>query len=414
MHRSRSPRKSISLLAVVASMSIAQPALAAPTNAELQSMIRNLQQQLIQLQAQLNQKTSEDAETEAKLSEQQQQLEALAEQQESSSAANSGVSIGGYGELHYNNLSGEGGASDKDEVDLHRFVLFFGKSFTDRLRFNAELEVEHALAGEGKEGEVEVEQAYIEYDISDRTSARGGLFLVPVGILNETHEPPTFYGVERNPIEKNIIPSTWWVGGAGLTRKLGDSFTLDLAVHEGLKTTAGKNYAVRNGRQKTSEAQADDLAGTARLKWAAAPGVELAATYQVQGDVTQGNDASAGGADLFEAHVALERGRFGLRALYAHWALDGDGPEAVGADEQYGFYIEPSVRINETLGLFARYSLWDNQAGQDSIDSEKRQWDVGLNWWLHENVVVKADYQSQDNENGKDQNGINLGVGYMF
>ena len=181
-----------------------------------------------------------------------------------------------------------------------------------------------------------------------------------------------------------------------------------------MNTNAGKNYAVRNGRQKTSEAQANDLAATARLKWLAMPGVELAATYQRQSDITQSNDATAGAADLFEAHAVIERGMFGLRALYAHWALDGAGPESLGADEQYGFYVEPSVRLNETVGLFARYSLWDNQAGRTSIDSEKRQWDVGINWWLHENVVVKADYQIQDNENGKDQNGMNLGVGYMF
>ncbi len=397
--------------ATAIALGLAQPALAAaPSNEELQTMIRNLQAQIIELQAQLNNSSNQD--TEARLAEQQQQLAALAEQQES--ASKSATSLGGYGELHYNNLSGEGGASDKDEVDLHRFVLFFAHQFSDRLRFNSEIEVEHNVAGEGKNGEVEIEQAYIEYDVNDRLSARGGVFLLPVGILNETHEPPTFYGVERNNVEKNIIPTTWWVGGAGITSKLGDSFTLDLSVHEGMNTNAGKNYAIRSGRQKTSEAQADDLAATARLKWAAMPGVELAASYQHQSDITQGNDASAGAADLFEAHMIIERGMFGLRALVAHWSLDGSGPESLGADEQSGFYIEPSVRLNESVGLFTRYSFWDNQAGMESIKSEKRQWDIGVNWWLHENVVVKADYQSQDNENDKNQNGINLGVGYMF
>lgn len=391
-----------------------QPAIAAPSNAELQQMIRNLQAQIMQLQNQIKTAETQDTTTEAQLAEQKQQLEALAEQQESVSKAGSNVSIGGYGELHYNNLQGDGGASDKDEIDLHRFVLFFGHQFSDRLRFHSELEVEHALAGEGKNGEVEIEQAYIEYDINDSLSARGGLFLIPVGILNETHEPPTFYGVERNAVEKNIIPATWWAGGAGITSKLGDAFTLDLAIHEGLNTTAGKNFAIRSGRQKTSEAQADDLAATARLKWAAMPGVEVAASFQHQSDITQGNEATAGSANLFETHLDVQRGMFGLRALYAHWALDGDGPDAVGADEQYGFYIEPSVRVTQTVGLFTRYSLWDNQAGVSSIASEKRQWDIGVNWWLHENVVVKADYQSQDNENDKNQDGINIGVGYMF
>ena len=117
------------------------------------------------------------------------------------------VQLGGYGELHYNDLSGRGGASDKEALDFHRFVLFFGYDFNDRIRFNSELELEHSLAGDGKPGEVELEQAYIDLDLTDDHTARAGLFLVPVGLLNPTHEPPRFYGVERNSVEKNIIPS---------------------------------------------------------------------------------------------------------------------------------------------------------------------------------------------------------------
>lgn len=385
---------------------------AAATNEELQRMINQLQAQINALQTKLNDRQAEETATEQKIEQQQAQIEALAEQQESQSAG-SGVNIGGYGELHYNNLDGEGGASDKDEVDFHRFVLFFSKEFTNRLRFVSELEVEHALAGEGKNGEVEVEQAFIEYDINDRATARGGLFLVPVGILNETHEPPTFYGVERNPVENAIIPSTWWAGGAGMTYKLTDALTWDGAIHEGLKTS-GPNFAIRGGRQKTSEADASDLAFTSRLKWTGMPGLEIAGTFQYQSDMTQDGSDTVDEGQLYEAHAVFNRGRFGLRALYAMWDIQGDGAAAVGADEQSGFYIEPSWKVSEAVGVFARYSLWDNQAGDDSIASEKRQWNVGANWWLHENVVVKADFQEQDNENDQNQSGFNLGVGYMF
>jgi hypothetical protein len=110
----------------------------------------------------------------------------------------------------------------------------------------------------------------------------------------------------------------------------------------------------------------------------------------------------------------IERGPFGLRALYARWDLDGSGPESIGADEQMGYYIEPSYRFfNDKLGIFARYNQWDNAAGNSS-DTEKQQWDVGLNWWPHEQVVLKADYQFQDNDDGREQDGFNLGVGYEF
>ena len=317
--------------------------------------------------------------------------------------------IGGYGELHYNNLD------SKKEIDFHRFVLFFGHQFTDRLRFWSELELEHSVSGDDQNGEIELEQAYLEYDLNENHHAKAGLFLLPVGILNETHEPPTFYGVERNPVERNIIPTTWWAGGAALNGEIAPGWSYDLGVHEGLETSASNNYAVRKGRQKTSEANANDLAGTARVKWTGVAGVELAATAQYQSDVTQGEDPDASHAWLFETHADIQRGAFGFRALYARWDLDGDGPKSVGADEQEGFYIEPSYKITPEWGVFARYNYWDNQAGDGNSDSEKKQVNAGVNFWPHPDVVLKADVQQQDNEgNSKNDNGWNLGVGYQF
>ncbi len=325
------------------------------------------------------------------------------------------TTLGGYGEMHYNNLNGSGGAKDKEEIDLHRFVLFVGHEFNDDVRFFSEFEIEHALAtGDGSSsGEVEVEQAFVEIDINDQHLARAGVALLPVGILNETHEPPTFYGVERNPVEKNIIPTTWWAGGAGLSGQLAPGWSYDAVLHEGLNTSAADSYKPRSGRQKTSNADAMDLAATARLKWTGIPGTEISGTVQYQSDITQSNDPNAGSAMLYEVHADIERGPFGLRALYAMWDLDGSGPAGTGADEQSGFYIEPSWKISSDLGVFARLNQWDNAAGISST-SEKQQWDLGVNWWLHEDVVFKADYQIQDNEDGSEQDGFNLGVGFQF
>jgi len=346
--------------------------------------------------------------------------EAAVEVAEQSQTASSGsaswaenTQIGGYGELHYNNLD------SKKEIDFHRFVLYFGHQFTDKLRFFSELELEHSVSGDNQNGEIELEQAYVEYDLTQTQHIKGGVFLLPVGILNQTHEPPSFYGVERNPVEKNIIPTTWWAGGIELTGEVfpetvsGVSYSF--AVHEGLDTNAGNNYAVRKGRQKTSKANANKLASTAQLKWTGIPGVELAAAIQYQQDVTQGDDPSAGHALLYETHADIQRGPYGLRALYAYWDLDGDGPKSVGADEQTGFYIEPSYRITPKWGVFARYNQWDNQAGSNGNDTEKKQYKVGVNFWPHPDVVLKADAQQQDNEGtSKNDNGYNLGIGYQF
>lgn len=399
------------------------PALAdSPPSEEVRALIEAQQQQIELLQQQLDatreslQALSQQVESNTRSSgEANEKAEILADTMDSQAEpAVSPVKLGGYGELHVNMLDNQLTGESKNELDLHRFVLFYQHDFNDRLRFNSELEIEHALAGDGAPGEVELEQAYVEYDWAQNHSFKAGVFLVPVGILNETHEPPTFYGTERNPVERNIIPTTWWEGGAALTGRFADAFRYDFGMHSGLYTTADDGYAIRAGRQKTAKARFDSQAYTGRLRWLGIPGLELSASVQYQEDMTQETDPTAGGAWLYSAHAAFQRKHFGLRALYADWSLDGAGPEAIGADRQTGWYVEPSWRFNSQWGVFARYNQWDNQAG-NAADSEYTQWDVGVNYWLHPNVVFKLDYQDQDAPAGKSEyDGWNLGVGYQF
>lgn len=313
--------------------------------------------------------------------------------------------IGGYGEIHYNNKEN----GNTDQIDAHRFVMYLAHDFNDRVRFFSEVELEHSLAGDDKPGEVELEQAYIEWDYADHHSAKFGLFLVPVGILNETHEPETFYGVERNNVESRIIPSTWWESGVMLSGDIAPGLSYDFGAHSGLETDA---FDIRGGRQKSAEAVAEEFAYTGRLKYTGIAGLELAATVNYQEDLLQGLVAGADEASglLYETHAAYQAGPFGLRALYAQWDIDGDLAEAAGRDEQKGWYVEPSWRLTPKLGIFTRFSEWDTQAG-DSADTEVEQFDVGFNYWLVENVVLKADWSDQQNGDG---DGFNLGVGWSF
>lgn len=373
-------QKTLGLISLLAA-GIAQ---AAPSNEELQTQINELRAQ----------------------------LEATASAVESNTSSAAPVKIGGYGELHYNNSQEQSG---KDQLDLHRFVLFVSKEIDAKTRFFSELEVEHNVAGEGKKGEVEVEQAFIEHDLSNQLRAKAGVFLVPVGILNETHEPDTFYGVERNNVEKNIIPATWWEGGAGVSFKQGMT-QLDVAYHSGLNMPAGK-YKVRDARQKTSEAEANNFAYTARVTVTPVAGVSVGATYQYQEDIAQGKGVPAA---LTEVHAVVEKNGFGLRALYAQWDIDGQIKTVqaeAGAVKQSGYYLEPSYRVNEKVGVFARYSEHDNKAG-DSDKSAINETDLGVNYWLAQGVVLKADY-NRSHDTSK-TNGVvysdtlNFGMGYSF
>lgn len=350
---------------------------------------------------------AENAELQAEIDALKAQLNSLADTVEQQAVAThgNGVNIGGYGEMHLNLANG-----DDNEIDYHRFVLFYSKEFNERTRFFSEFELEHSLAGEGKPGEVELEQAYIEHDLNANTRAKAGLFLIPVGILNETHEPDTFYGVERNNVEKNIIPTTWWEGGAGLSGKITDGLSYDVAMHSGLSSTDGK---LRKGRQKVAEAPANKAAYTARVKYTAMPGLELAATVQFQDDLLQGSAAKEISARLIETHAVYQNNGFELRALYAQWDLDkGINATTAGASKQTGFYVEPSYRMND-VGVFYRNSGWDTNAG-DRTDSKAGRHDVGVNYWLAETVVFKADYYRENKAGDLAATGYNLGVGYSF
>ena len=341
----------------------------------------------------------------------------------SAGASDKRLSIGGYGEMHYNNVDASDNSGDFKELDLHRFVTFMNYDFTDRIRFFSELEVEHSLVKDTDDGssggEVEVEQAYIEYDISENHFARTGLFLLPVGILNETHEPPTFYGVERNNVENVIIPSTWWEGGASVGGHYANGISWDFAVHSGLDmpTQGSSAYRVRSGRQKVSHAVAEDLAYTGRVKYTGLAGLELAATVQYQEDVTQLSNDGLDEGLLVSLHGVFNRGPFALRALWAQWDFDGAGIEAAGVDEQTGWYIEPSFELHLLgfdWGFYTRYEDVEGGRNRDQFD----QWELGFNFYPTDNVVLKFDYRDRehnlDSEAGRDFNAIDLGVGYQF
>ena len=402
------------LAAAIAAVSVSATAEQQPSMAEMWKIIQQQQQQIEALKGQVK-------ETEVKVQETEVKVDATADAVEQSASGKLSklaewvekTKIGGYGEHHFNRFE------DKDDkVDAHRFVVFLSHQFTDNVRFFSELELEHSLAGDGKPGEVELEQAYIEWDYTQGHSAQLGLFLIPVGIMNETHEPDTFYGTERNAVEKNIIPATWWETGVMMNGEIAPGLSYSTGVHSGLQVgldDEGELESIRSGRQKSANAIANDLAYTARVKYTGLAGLELAATVQYQQDVAQGFFTEDASGLLTELHAIYKTGPFEVRALWAEWDIDGQEFEDAGRDKQDGWYIEPSYKLNEQWGVFVRYSEYNNAAGlSDSIDYEI--WDYGVNYWLTPTVVLKADYTDYVNENTGDTDGdaFNLGVGWSF
>lgn len=398
---------------------------AEPSLAELWEIVKKQQVQIDALSQQLA-STNASLETNAdKISISEEQIAVTADYLERAVETNVAqrTHIGGYGELHYNDIDTQSAGGDAKRIDFHRFVTFIGHDFTDRTRFFSEFEIEHSLvkdtADGSSSGEVEIEQAYIEYDLNDNHSAKTGLFLVPVGILNETHEPPTFYGVERNDVENIIIPSTWWEAGVGISGHYDNGLSWDFAAHSGLAmpTSGSSAYRIRSGRQKVSNASADDLAYTLRLKYTGISGLELAGSYHYQSDPSQLSGDGLEDGRLLSVHGIWQQGPFNLRALWSQWRFDGQSVELSGADEQTGWYVEPSIRLTQGNFAWGLYTRYEDLSGARTRD-QFAQWELGVNIWPTDNVVMKLDYRDRKHdlgsERGRDFDAIDLGIGYQF
>ena len=343
------------------------------------------------------------------------------------------TSIGGYGELHYGNSEGAG------EIDFHRYVLFINHEFNDILSFNSEFELEHAIAGEGKVGEVELEQAYLEHNWKqfglDNTSAKYGVFLIPCGITNETHEPNTFYGVERNTVEKEICSNTRWEGGVQLKHIIpSQDLTIIAGVHSPLTTKDGD---IRGGRQKVGEATMNVPAYSGAIRYTGAyPGLELGYSWDYEPDMANnpgtGKQKGPQISGIMHAVHAnyMPRIGYGMRAFYGVWDLDcpayiGSGNKCIqeGFDKQTGGFVEASYRwevdadYGQTMGLFVRRSEQDDKAGtktSGNLSNNTQQTDFGINYWLTDNAVLKADWLRKKVFGKSSVQGFNLGMGYQF
>ena len=350
-----------------------------------------------------------------------------------------GLSIGGYGEFTYRNVRDDVAS---DQSDLLRAVLYAGYRFDERIVFNSEIEFEHA----GRE--VSVEFAYLDFLLSDAIRLRLGNVLVPIGFVNQLHEPAFFNGVFRPDVERYLIPSTWSENGVGVHGEVSGlrykAFLLnglDVFRDAGDEPVEADSW-LRESRTGGAEARAATAAGVLNLEYAAGPATVGGAVYYGRADQRRIPGVKAE-VFLGELHAQVAWRGATARALAVVGTLGDaaavnanlvgeDGVTGLAPDEGLGSRVQggygelaydlmtliapggasslsPFVRV-ERYDLNARVP--DGWVRNGALD--RTVVTAGLTYKPIATVVVKADWTRRDPSAGSATDQLDVGAGFVF
>jgi hypothetical protein len=339
-----------------------------------------------------------------------------------------GVSIGGYAQIDYNEPDG----SAPGKLDVHRMIMFLGYKFNDKVSFMSEIEYEHV-------SELYVEQAYLKYKANENFNVLAGLMLVPMGIINEFHEPTTFYGVERPNVDNYIVPTTWREIGIGFSGKIDNaSLKYQAYLFNGFKSYAGGagilrgTDGLRKGRQKGAESVVNSPNLSTKLDYYGIPGLRLGLSGYFGKTQTDDSsiEASTVGISMIGFDARYKYNNLELRGQYIHTNLT--DTEAYNlltnkdlGSEMYGMYVEVAYSFNlkgvEKLTPFLRYEKHNTHAdtagvlvANDAFDRDEIIF--GLNYKVANGAAFKIDYQLMNNAvAGSDtKKQFNAGVAVSF
>ena len=339
----------------------------------------------------------------------------------------SGLTIGGYGEITYNDPD-----SGVSEIDVQRLVMLFAYKFDDRVSFITEIEFEHVK-------EVYVEQAFLNYGVSDNFNLRGGLMLVPMGIVNEYHEPTTYNGVERPSLNNKLVPTTWREMGLGVYGRINSaSIRYQAYIMNGFISYNGEyklkgTNGLRSGRQKGAESVGSNANFASRIDYYGLLGLKLGLSfYNGKTQTTDKNIiGSQVGLSMFGFDARYVKNRFSARSEYISASLsDTDKYNlASGKDlgsKMSGYYIEGAFNLlpssaKQKLDAFVRYEDFDTHAEvagnltkNDSF--HRKETTFGFSYHLADGAVFKIDWQSKGTAvlDSESKGQFNMGIGVFF
>ena len=339
-----------------------------------------------------------------------------------------GYSIGGYGELHWNRELDKDGETTKNQMDFHRFIIYYGYNWTEGWSFKSEVELEHNTVIPGdtdtdgadpyltKTGELELEQAYVNYH-TDNWGFQGGVILPTVGLMNEYHEPPLFLSVERPDYNKYIIPTTWFGNGFAFYGKV-DDFNLRIALMEDLEGEYITTSGIRNSRGKGYKTTGYSLVKNMSAVYAGISGLRVGGSLTFNDAPIDNDPDTSISVQMFEVNAKYSDNNIYAVFEFGQNSFEGNNFTSP-LKTSSGYYVDLGYNIGEMVNINKLIPWFRVSNVSTDVDTESKITDYmrfGLTWWPIDNVAFKMDYGTKTKKSDSDNpiTQINLGIGYDF
>ena len=353
-----------------------------------------------------------------------------------------GFSIGGYTELLYQRFSDTTGlgpnGSDLDTT-VPRAVMFLGYRINERLVVNSEFRVDRDIF-DTDSAEASVDLAYLDYILNPAFSLRAGIVLVPMGLVNEFHQPNEYLGTRPGFGDIFTLLNVWHALGFGFAgHKWG--FDYRAYVINGLNAAKFNEFGMRDGREIT----ADTIGNPGvvyRIEYNFFPGGILGGSYYLGNSGIFGvpnpddlkihttikeihGDLRWKGAQLRAQYaIGLMNSTGQLNAILETTGLHGVGSRVVGGYVEGGFNL---LAYKENGKMIMPYMRGEASNSMDALP--RPSLDLGLikNWyvdfiiWIFGVEVrpipalsIKTEYESTHDQNQIFHDEFHIDVSYAF
>ena len=322
------------------------------------------------------------------------------------------LSIGGYGEMFYSRQENNANSSANinETMDVYRFIPYIGYKFTDNIILNTELEFEHGGADGANGGKAIIEFMYLDFLVNNNFNFRVGNVLVPMGLINEKHEPTLFTTVQRPDTSKYLIPSTWHENGLVMYGEVMEGLEYKIGLFNALDANQTSSTSwIRNGRTGSNQKTGGniDTAIVGRLDYTGTNGLLLGASVY--------NDQNF---DIADIHLDWQYENARVYGVYAMAQRSQGTLASTNAKEAKGGFINLSYDVlssEKSLPIFVQYEEYNTQDKKfDGTSGDVTKiTTIGANYFPHEQVVLKLDY-AMKKSGATDTDTTSLSMGFIF